>query len=187
MAPHSNKPSSQQTRNCLKIIKNKWKKTYSQVLDGCLTPRQTDRLTSGHNITLTFGFESVWEESQVWGSKIFLGTHGTQTQNKRKKRLHWQGPATNINYRTKPVRTFWCRPPENTVHHSYFVVNMNCCLATAIVCSLLSCRCLWAGVYVILQMKTECLHFRLCCFCGLIWRLLIWLRYLTPWSKFLLE
>jgi hypothetical protein len=36
--------------NCIKIIKER-KKNWSGVLDGCLTPRQTGRLTIGRNIT----------------------------------------------------------------------------------------------------------------------------------------
>jgi hypothetical protein len=47
-APH------QQTRNCLTVIK-----IWSWAPDGCLTPRQTDRLTVGRNITLTMNLTSV--------------------------------------------------------------------------------------------------------------------------------
>jgi hypothetical protein len=42
----------QQTHNCLKII-NERGKNWSRVPDGCLTPRQTGRLTIGHSMTLT--------------------------------------------------------------------------------------------------------------------------------------
>jgi hypothetical protein len=42
----------QQNRNCQKIIKEKGE-NWSRVSDGCLTPRQTCRLTVGLNITLT--------------------------------------------------------------------------------------------------------------------------------------
>jgi hypothetical protein len=38
----------QQTRNCLTVTK-----IWSRVLDWCLTPRQTGRLTIGRHITLT--------------------------------------------------------------------------------------------------------------------------------------
>jgi hypothetical protein len=40
--------SHQQIRNCLAVIK-----IWSWAPDGCLTPRQTGRLTVGRNITLT--------------------------------------------------------------------------------------------------------------------------------------
>jgi hypothetical protein len=42
----------QQIRNCLKILKERRGKNWSRVPDGCLTPRQTDRLTVGRNIVL---------------------------------------------------------------------------------------------------------------------------------------
>jgi hypothetical protein len=44
----------QQTRNCVTVIK-----ICSWAPDGCLTPRQTDRLTVGSNITLTLGCRRV--------------------------------------------------------------------------------------------------------------------------------
>jgi hypothetical protein len=46
-APH------QQTRNCLKIIREIKEKIGRGVPDGCLTPRQNSRLTVGLDITLT--------------------------------------------------------------------------------------------------------------------------------------
>jgi hypothetical protein len=44
----------QQTQNDLKVIK-----IWSWTLDGCLTPRQTGRLTVSRNITLTLILSSV--------------------------------------------------------------------------------------------------------------------------------
>jgi hypothetical protein len=52
-------PTSTKTLNCPKIIKEK-REICSRVPDGCLTQRQTDRLTVGRNITLvTYGFPKV--------------------------------------------------------------------------------------------------------------------------------
>jgi hypothetical protein len=54
-APH------QQNRNCLTVIK-----IWSYAPDGCLTPRQTGRLTVGRNIThsLTHSQENKWEKKE---------------------------------------------------------------------------------------------------------------------------
>jgi hypothetical protein len=47
----SGRPKSTQTRNCLKIIKERRRKI------GRVTPRQTGRLTAGRNITFDFDLE----------------------------------------------------------------------------------------------------------------------------------
>jgi hypothetical protein len=47
--------SHQQIRNSLKIIKKKW----SRVPSGRLTPRNSGRLTVGHNITLILTLTTV--------------------------------------------------------------------------------------------------------------------------------
>jgi hypothetical protein len=48
-APHINKPAT---------VRQK-KKIWSHIPNECLTPRQTGRLTVGHNITLTLSVEGV--------------------------------------------------------------------------------------------------------------------------------
>jgi hypothetical protein len=55
-APH------QHLRKCLKIIKERKEKNWSRVPDGCLTPRQTGRLTVGRNVTLNFECRVIFRE-----------------------------------------------------------------------------------------------------------------------------
>jgi hypothetical protein len=56
------------TRNSLKIIKDRRGKDWSRVPDGCLTLRQTGRLTDGRNITLTL-MGSVWNACEELGDR----------------------------------------------------------------------------------------------------------------------
>jgi hypothetical protein len=54
---------SQQACNCHTVIK-----IWSEAPDGCLTPRQTGRLTVGRNITLTLTLPVSSQEKTAKGS-----------------------------------------------------------------------------------------------------------------------
>jgi hypothetical protein len=56
---HQKLKTTDPTCNCLQIIKEIKSKNWSRAPDGCLTPRQPDQLTIGHNITLTLTIRVV--------------------------------------------------------------------------------------------------------------------------------
>jgi hypothetical protein len=84
-APH------QQTRNCLTVIK-----ICSWAPDGCLTPRQTGRLTVGRNIILTLGW-----------CKMVASLQGHESR-KQRNVSRWKPLPSNVTEKSSVCVTVIC-------------------------------------------------------------------------------
>jgi hypothetical protein len=96
---------------CNRTLKYNIIKIRSWVLDGCLTPRQTGRLTSGHNITLNLAMQfrdiqlrwSAGSELRAAVAEVrdSSGTH-------RKGNVHCWKPLPSSSVKTVTENTSLC-------------------------------------------------------------------------------